>query len=56
LAHNTACIKKAKGMMRELGAQGVPTVLVTDEKGCRLLPGNMLYGAFDNLLRHIAAG
>jgi putative protein-disulfide isomerase len=54
LATNTARIHKAQNLMRELGVQGVPTVLVTDEKGKRLLPGNMLYGAFDNLLTHIA--
>jgi putative protein-disulfide isomerase len=55
LATNTARIQKAQRLMQVLGAQGVPTVLVTDEKGKRLLPGNMLYGAFDNLLTHIAA-
>lgn len=53
LATNTARIHKAQNLMRELGVQGVPTVLVTDERGKRLLPGNMLYGAFDNLLMHI---
>ena len=55
LATNAARIQKAQNLMRELGVQGVPTVLVTDEKGKRLLPGNMLYGAFDNLLTYIAA-
>jgi putative protein-disulfide isomerase len=48
-------IQNAQILMREFGAQGVPTLLVTDDKGRRLLPGNMLYGAFENLLTHIAA-
>lgn len=55
LAANTTRMQKAQTWMRELGAQGVPTVLVSDDKGRRLLPGNLLYGAFDNLLTHIVA-
>ncbi|WP_342620176.1 DsbA family protein [Rhodoferax sp. GW822-FHT02A01] len=55
LAANNARLRKAQTLMRELGAQGVPTALVSDDKGVRLLPGNLLYGAFDNLLTHIAA-
>jgi putative protein-disulfide isomerase len=55
LATHAERIQNAQNLMREFGAQGVPTLLVTDDKGRRLLPGNMLYGAFENLLTHIAA-
>ncbi|MES2360244.1 MAG: DsbA family protein [Pseudomonadota bacterium] len=56
LAANAASIQKAQGLMQSFGAQGVPTLVVTDGNGRRLLRGNALYGSFDSLLSHIAAG
>lgn len=55
LAANAARIHKAQGLMQTLGAQGVPALVVTDDKGSRLLRGNALYGHFDSLLSQIAA-
>jgi putative protein-disulfide isomerase len=55
LAANAARIHKAQGLMQRFGAQGVPTLIVTDDNGSRLLRGNALYGSFDSLLSHIAA-
>lgn len=54
LAANAARIQKAQGLMQTFGAQGVPTLVVTDDNGSRLLRGNALYGSFDSLLSHIA--
>ena len=53
LAANAARIQKARGLMQTFGAQGVPALVVSDDKGSRLLSGNALYGNFDNLLRQI---
>jgi putative protein-disulfide isomerase len=55
LTTNAARVHKAQDMMQRLGAQGVPTLIVTDDNGSRLLRGNALYGSFDSLLSHIAA-
>jgi putative protein-disulfide isomerase len=55
IAANIARIQKAQDLMRTFGAQGVPTVVVTDDKGSRLLPGNALYGNYQNVLSQIAA-
>ncbi len=55
LAANAARVHKAQGLMRSFGAQGVPTLIVKDDNGSRLLRGNALYGSFDSLLSHIAA-
>jgi putative protein-disulfide isomerase len=55
LATNAARVHKAQGLMQSFGAQGVPTLIVTDDNGSRLLRGNALYGSFDSLLSHIAA-
>lgn len=54
-AANAARIQKAQGLMQTLGAQGVPALVVTDEKGSRLLRGNALYGSFDVVFNQIAA-
>lgn len=54
LAANAARIQKAQGLMQTFGAQGVPTLVVTDDNGSRLLRGNALYVSFDSLLSHIA--
>ena len=53
LAANAARIHKARGLMQTFGAQGVPALVVSDEKGSRLLSGNALYGKFDTLLGQI---
>ena len=55
VAANAVRIHKAQGLMQRFGAQGVPTLVVTDDNGSRLLRGNALYDSFDNLLVHIAA-
>jgi putative protein-disulfide isomerase len=55
LAINAARIQKAQGLMQTLGMQGVPALVVTDDKGSRLLRGDVLYGSFDNLLSQIGA-
>ena len=53
LAANTARIQKARGLMQTFGAQGVPALVVSDDKGSRLLSGNALYVKFDNLFSQI---
>ncbi|MES2941605.1 MAG: DsbA family protein [Pseudomonadota bacterium] len=55
LAANAARMRKAQGLMQSFGAQGVPTLVITDENGSRLLRGDALYGRFETLLSHIAA-
>lgn len=55
LTANAARVHKAQGLMQRFGAQGVPTLIVTDDNGSRLLRGNALYGSFDSLLSHIVA-
>ena len=55
VATNAARIQKAQALMQALGAQGVPTLVVTDDRGRRLLRGEALYGSFDGLLEQIAA-
>lgn len=54
LAANAARIQKARGLMQTFGAQGVPALVVSDDRGSRLLSGNALYGSFDKLLSQIA--
>jgi putative protein-disulfide isomerase len=54
LAANAARIQKARGLMQTFGAQGVPALVVSDDKGSRLLSGNALYGSFDKLLSQMA--
>jgi putative protein-disulfide isomerase len=53
LAANAARIQMARGLMQTFGAQGVPALVVSDDKGSRLLSGNALYGNFDSLLSQI---
>lgn len=55
LAANAARIQKARGLMQAFGVQGVPALVVRDEKGSRLLRGEALYGNFESLLRQMAA-
>ena len=54
LAANAARIRKARRWMQTFGAQGVPALVVSDDKGSRLLSGDALYGGFDKLLREVA--
>jgi putative protein-disulfide isomerase len=51
LAASAARIQKAQGLMQTLGVQGVPTLVVTDHHGRRLLSGHALYGSLDSLLK-----
>lgn len=44
---NTARLQRAQGLMRSLGASGVPALVRTDASGSRLLPGNALFGSFE---------
>lgn len=55
LAANAARIQKARSLMQTFGAQGVPALVVSDDRDSRLLSGNALYGKFDTLLSQIAA-
>ena len=50
LAANASRIQKARRLMQTFGAQGVPALVVSDDKGGRLLSGHALYGNFDKLL------
>ena len=55
LGANAARIQKAQGLMQTYGVQGVPALVVSDDKGSRLLRGNALYGRLDNLLSQMVA-
>nr|WP_315201619.1 DsbA family protein [uncultured Albidiferax sp.] len=52
---NTARQLRAQGLMRSLGASGVPALVRTDASGSRLLPGNALFGSFEQLLDALQA-
>jgi len=54
LAANAARIQKARGLMQTFGAQGVPALVVSGDRGSRMLSGHALYGSFDSLLSQIA--
>ena len=54
IAANLERIRNAQGLMQTFGAQGVPAMVVTDERGSRLLRGDALYGSLDSLLDNIA--
>lgn len=55
LERNASRLQQARRLMRSLGAQGVPGLVVHTDSGKRLLGGNALYGDFDQLLELIAA-
>lgn len=55
LAANAARMRKAQELMQSFGVQGVPALVVSDDKGRRLLRGDALYGGFEQLLRQIQA-
>nr|WP_315190319.1 DsbA family protein [uncultured Albidiferax sp.] len=52
---NTQRLQRAQGLMRSLGASGVPALVRTDASGSRLLPGNALFGSFEQLLDALRA-
>jgi putative protein-disulfide isomerase len=54
LSANAARLQQAHVLMQSFGVQGVPAMVVTDDKGRRLLRGDVLYGSFDSLFDHIA--
>ena len=56
MERNAARLGHARRLMRTLGAQGVPGLVVHGASGERLLGGNALYGDFDQLLGQIVAG
>ncbi|WP_394788867.1 DsbA family protein [Rhodoferax sp.] len=47
-------VEKARAEMQAFGAQGVPTVIVSDAAGRHLLPSGALYGPADDLLAQLA--
>jgi putative protein-disulfide isomerase len=54
LTANLERLQKARALMQVFGAQGVPAMVVTGERGSRLLRGDALYGSVDTLLDDIA--
>ncbi|MBB5944021.1 DsbA family protein [Xanthomonas sp. 3307] len=50
-----ASIDAARGEMARFGAQGVPTLVVDDAHGSRLLPSDVLFGNRDALAAHLRA-
>ena len=54
LAANFERTGKAQGLMQTFGAQGVPALVVTDERGSRLLRGDALYSGVEGLLDSMA--
>lgn len=55
IAANPARTSKARQMMSAFGAQGVPTLVVTDQRGRRMLSSNALFGSYDDLRAAIGA-
>jgi len=53
VAANLERIRKAQTLMQTFGAQGVPAMVVIDERGGRLLQGDVLYRGFESLLNHL---
>lgn len=54
MERNALRLQQARRLMRSLGAQGVPGLVVHADSGKRMLGGNALYGDFDQLLELIA--
>jgi protein-disulfide isomerase-like protein with CxxC motif len=48
-------IGEARRALRPLGARGVPTVVAGGSPAWRLIPSELLYGRFDDLLHHVKA-
>lgn len=55
LERNASRLQQARRLMRSLGAQGVPCLVVHTASGHRLLGGSALYGDFEQLQRLIRA-
>ncbi|MCE8022048.1 DsbA family protein [Halomonas sp. MCCC 1A11036] len=49
ITSNQARIAEGKAWMRRVGANGVPTLVVSDEKGARVVNSSALYGDVDTL-------
>ncbi len=49
-AANQTRIDAGKAWMRRVGANGVPTLVVSDEKGARVVDSSALYGGIDTLV------
>lgn len=56
MERNAARLGRARRVMRLLGAQGVPALVVHSASGDRLLGGHALYGDVEHLLGQIVAG
>lgn len=50
IASNQARIAEGKAWMRRVGANGVPTLVISDEKGARAVDSSALYGGTDTLV------
>ncbi|WP_367849219.1 DsbA family protein [Rhodoferax sp. WC2427] len=55
LLANTTRQQRAQRLMHSLGATGVPALVRTDASGSRLLPGNALFGSFEQLMDALQA-
>lgn len=55
LAANDVRIQMARRLMQAVGAQGVPALVVSNDRGHRLLRSDALYADFERLLGHIMA-
>lgn len=56
MERNAARLGQARRVMRLLGVQGVPALVVHSASGDRLLSGHALYGDIEHLLGQIEAG
>lgn len=54
VAANASRIHKARSLMQTVGAQGVPTLLVNDGKGYRMLDSRALFQGMEHLLGQLA--
>ncbi|MEO5794931.1 MAG: DsbA family protein [Rhodoferax sp.] len=52
---NTARLQRGQTLMHSLGINGVPALVVSTAGGSRLLPGNALFGSFEQLLGALQA-
>ncbi|MGL4289193.1 MAG: DsbA family protein [Phreatobacter sp.] len=55
VAANRARTSRARQVMGAFGARGVPTLVVTDARGRRMVNSNALFGSYDDLKAAIAA-
>ncbi len=52
---NATRLRKAQSSMQMFRAQGVPSLVVTNSRGSRLLRGDSLHGSFESLLEQIGS-